>query len=51
MKQYNVISERSIERLIDETNQLINDGWELCGGISVIPLNGGGTAFYQAIKK
>ncbi|MEW7281154.1 DUF1737 domain-containing protein [Aquimarina sp. 2201CG1-2-11] len=34
MKKYVVVMEKSIERFQFEVNDLINDGWELQGGVS-----------------
>lgn len=49
--EYDVVYASSIEGLIKKVNQMIAEGWQLQGGVTVSTQDGTEYYFYQAVVK
>lgn len=50
--EYDILDETSPGKLIDAVNEAIEDGWQMVGGLVVVPDNNpSGRIFYQAMAK
>lgn len=49
--EYTILSNGSITSLETDVALLLNGGWRLVGGLSVVVKEGGTVVFYQAMTK
>jgi len=49
--EYDVVYASSVEGLIKKVNQMIAEGWQLQGGVTVSTQDGTEYYFYQAVMK
>ena len=49
--EYDVVYASSVEGLIKKVNQMIAEGWQLQGGVTVSTQDGTEYYFYQAVVK
>lgn len=51
MREYKIAVQHSLESIEKLVTKLLNMGWELQGGISVIEISPGKFQYYQAVIK